>query len=200
MSNFVLVHGAWQGASTWDTIVPRLQTAGHAVFVPILTGLGEDSHRLSSVVNLDSHIEDVTGLLKGENLYSVTLVGHSYAGMVITGVAERESGRLNRLIYVDASCQTTENQRSICFPKPFKTPFESRLMQMGKVGDCPPGRACWTRGVYNPAPHASMCVRGCVILAYGVSSRSSVAVKCGCKDPKDVHCGCRPELPSATRV
>jgi pimeloyl-ACP methyl ester carboxylesterase len=102
MSTFVLVHGAWQSASTWDLIVPKLQTAGHQVFTPELTGLGEDSDRLSSSVNLDSHIDDVAGLLEGERLQGVTLVGHSYAGMVITGVAERESSRLSRLIYVDA--------------------------------------------------------------------------------------------------
>jgi pimeloyl-ACP methyl ester carboxylesterase len=102
MSTFVLVHGAWQGASTWDLVVPRLQTAGHNVFVPVMTGLGEDSHRLSPAVNLDSHIEDVAAILKRESLHGVTLVGHSYGGMVITGVAETESGRLSRLIYVDA--------------------------------------------------------------------------------------------------
>jgi pimeloyl-ACP methyl ester carboxylesterase len=85
MSTFVLVHGAWQGASTWDLIVPKLQSAGHKVITAVLTGLGEDSNRLSSAVNLDSHIEDVAGILKDENPYSVALVGHSYAGMVITG-------------------------------------------------------------------------------------------------------------------
>lgn len=102
MSTFVLVHGAWQGASTWDLVVPKLQTVGHKVFTPILRGLGADSVRLSPAVDLDSHIDDVADVLKRENLHDVTLVGHSYAGMVITGVAERETGRLRRLIYVDA--------------------------------------------------------------------------------------------------
>src|SRR5690348_9189286 len=102
MSTFVLVHGAWQGTSTWDLIVPKLQRVRHKVFTPVLTGLGADSHRLSPAVNLDTHIDDVTGLLKGEGLREATLVGHSYAGMVITAVAERESSRLSRLVYVDA--------------------------------------------------------------------------------------------------
>src|SRR5690349_13267039 len=102
MSTFVLVHGAWQGASTWDLIIPQLQRSGHEVIAPVLTGLGTDSHRLSPTVNLDSHIEDVVDILKRKNLREVTLVGHSYAGMVITGVAERERGRLKRLIYADA--------------------------------------------------------------------------------------------------
>jgi pimeloyl-ACP methyl ester carboxylesterase len=102
MSTFVLVHGAWQGGSTWDLITPKLQRAGHKVFTPVLTGLGADSHRLSPAVNLDTHIDDVTGLLEGEGLQEITLVGPSYAGMVISAVADRESGRLSRLVYVDA--------------------------------------------------------------------------------------------------
>ena len=60
MSTFVLVHGAWQGTSTWDLIVPELQRVGHKVFTPVLTGLGADSHRLSPAVNLDTHIDNVT--------------------------------------------------------------------------------------------------------------------------------------------
>jgi pimeloyl-ACP methyl ester carboxylesterase len=102
MSIFVLVHGAWQGASAWDLIVPQLQRSGHEVFTPVLTGLGTDSHRLSRAVNLDTHIDDVTRILKSENLQKITLVGHSYAGMVISGVAERENGRVSRLVYADA--------------------------------------------------------------------------------------------------
>jgi len=62
MSTFVLVHGAWQGASTWDLVVPRLQAAGHKVFTPVLTGLGNDSPRLSPAVDLDRHIDDVADI------------------------------------------------------------------------------------------------------------------------------------------
>jgi pimeloyl-ACP methyl ester carboxylesterase len=66
MSTFVLVHGAWQGASTWDLVVPKLQTVGHKVFTPILRGLGADSPRLSPAIDLDSHIDDVADVLKRE--------------------------------------------------------------------------------------------------------------------------------------
>jgi pimeloyl-ACP methyl ester carboxylesterase len=62
MSTFVLVHGAWQGASTWDLVVPKLQAAGHKVFTPVLTGLGNDSPRLSPAVDLDRHIDDVADI------------------------------------------------------------------------------------------------------------------------------------------
>ena len=132
MSTFVLVHGAWQGASTWDLIVPKLQTAGHRVFTPVLTGLGEDSHRLSPAVNLDSHIEDVAGVLERGNLHAVTLVGHSYAGMVITGVAERESGRLSRLIYVDAFVPDDGESALDLLPETVQKSFREKASASGE--------------------------------------------------------------------
>jgi pimeloyl-ACP methyl ester carboxylesterase len=102
MSTFVLVHGAWQTASSWDLVTPRLQALGHAVLTPLLSGLENDSNTLSSDIGLQTHIADVVGLLTRENLHEVTLVGHSYAGMIISGVAEKVSQRLNHLVYVDA--------------------------------------------------------------------------------------------------
>jgi pimeloyl-ACP methyl ester carboxylesterase len=132
MSTFVLVHGAWQGASTWDLIVPKLQIAGHQVFVPLLTGLGADAHQLSSSVNLDSHIEDVGGIMKRESLQGVTLVGHSYAGMVITGVAERESGRLSRLIYVDAFVPDDGDSALDLLPEAIRKSFRDQANTNGE--------------------------------------------------------------------
>jgi pimeloyl-ACP methyl ester carboxylesterase len=132
MSTFVLVHGAWQGTSTWDLAVPKLQTAGHKVFTPVLTGLGEDSPRLSPAENLDSHIDDVADILKRESLHGVTLVGHSYAGMVITGVAERESGRLNRLIYVDAFVPRDGESALDLLPDPIQESFREEAQANGE--------------------------------------------------------------------
>lgn len=102
MSTFVLVHGAWQTASTWDLVTPRLQAAGHAVTIPLLGGLENDANALSPAIGLQTHIEDVVDVLTRENLQDVILVGHSYAGMIITGVAEHVLDRLQRLVYVDA--------------------------------------------------------------------------------------------------
>ncbi len=102
MSRFVLVHGAWQTASTWDLVTPALRTFGHEVWIPLLSGLENDSNLLTPAIALRTHIEDVINLLTRENLQDVTLVGHSYAGMVITGVAEHAPHRLNGLTYVDA--------------------------------------------------------------------------------------------------
>jgi pimeloyl-ACP methyl ester carboxylesterase len=98
----VLVHGAWHGAWCWRRVVPLLQAAGHDVFAPTLTGLADRAHLLDRAINLDTHIEDVIGVLESEELSDVVLVGHSYAGAVITGVADRAPSRLQSLVYLDA--------------------------------------------------------------------------------------------------
>ncbi len=102
MTNFVLVHGAWHGGWCWTRVAPLLRRAGHDVFTPTLTGLGERAHLASADVNLDTHIADILGVIDNEELDDVVLVGHSYGGMVITGVAERAAKRIDTLIYLDA--------------------------------------------------------------------------------------------------
>ena len=102
MKDIVLVHGAWQGASTWNPIVPALREAGHRVFVPVLTGMGPRSYELNADVGLERHVQDVLGYMTFEDLYDVILVGHSYAGMVVTQAAEHGADRIARLVYVDA--------------------------------------------------------------------------------------------------
>lgn len=99
----VLVHGAWQGAWAWGPVRDRLTEAGLRVFTPTLTGLGERRHLDTPTPGLQTHIEDVAGLIAAEELNDVVLVGHSYAGMVITGVADRLKSRLRRLVYIDAA-------------------------------------------------------------------------------------------------
>lgn len=99
---FVLVHGAWHGGWCWRRVAPLLRSAGHEVFTPTLTGLGERAHLYRPDINLDTHIQDVVMLLEMEDLRDVVLVGHSYAGMVITGAADRAPARIRRLVYLDA--------------------------------------------------------------------------------------------------
>jgi pimeloyl-ACP methyl ester carboxylesterase len=98
----VLVHGAWHGGWCWRRVVGPLRAAGHEVFAPTLTGLGDRAHLFRPDIGLDDHVADVVALLEAEELEDVVLVGHSYAGMVITGVAERCAERLRRLVYLDA--------------------------------------------------------------------------------------------------
>jgi pimeloyl-ACP methyl ester carboxylesterase len=102
MTTFVLVHGAWGGSYGWRKVRPMLQAAGHEVFTPSLTGLGERSHLASPKVTLSTHIEDVANVLFFEDLHDVVLVGYSYGGMVVTGVIDRMADRVKHLVYLDA--------------------------------------------------------------------------------------------------
>ena len=103
MAAFVLVHGAFHGGWYWRDVFAHLRAAGHEVFAPTLTGLGERRHLASPAVDLSTHVQDVANLLEWEDLQGVVLVGHSYGGMVITGVADRLAERLAALIYLDAA-------------------------------------------------------------------------------------------------
>ena len=102
MATFVLVHGAWGGGWVWKKVIPLLRAAGHEVHATTATGLGDRVHLAGPAVDLDTHIADVVNVLEFEELTEVTLVGWSYGGMIITGVAERVPERLARLVYLDA--------------------------------------------------------------------------------------------------
>ncbi len=102
MATFVLVHGAWAGGWIWDRLRNALRDAGHKVFAPTLTGLGDRVHLATPDVGLHLHITDVVNAIEYEELNRIVLVGNSYAGMVITGVAERIAKRISHLVYLDA--------------------------------------------------------------------------------------------------
>ncbi len=102
MATFLIAHGAWSAAWAWKKMRPLLQARGHALYTPTYTGLGERAHLASREVGLQTHIADVLGTLEFEDLHDVVLVGHSYGGMVATGVADRARARLRRLVYLDA--------------------------------------------------------------------------------------------------
>jgi pimeloyl-ACP methyl ester carboxylesterase len=102
MATFVLVHGAWHGAWCWRRVARLLARNGHEVFVPTLTGLAERSHLLTAEVDLETHILDVANEMKWQNLSSVILVGHSYGGMVISGVAEQARNTISSFVMLDA--------------------------------------------------------------------------------------------------
>lgn len=103
MTTYVLVHGGHHGGWCYQKVARLLRKAGHEVYTPTLTGLGERRHLLSKEVDLAMHIEDVVGVLNFEDLHDVMLAGHSYGGMVITGVADRALGRIKELVYLDAA-------------------------------------------------------------------------------------------------
>ena len=101
-TTFVLVHGAWHGGWCWIKVARLLTDAAHVVYTPTLTGLGERAHLARPEIDLETHIEDVVAVLEAEELRNVVLVGHSYAGMVISGVAGRVPNRIASLVYLDA--------------------------------------------------------------------------------------------------
>ena len=99
---FVLVHGAWHGGWCWRRVADLLTARGHKVFAPTLTGLGERAHLLDAKVGLDTHIADVVNVLKWEGLSDVVLVGHSYGGIIISGVAEAAGKSIASIVFLDA--------------------------------------------------------------------------------------------------
>ncbi len=103
MATFVLVHGGGHGGWCYQPVARLLRAKGHEVYTPTLTGLGEREHLLNPDINLDTHITDVVNLLRFEDLHDVYLVGHSYGGMVITGVADRAPERIGNVVYLDAA-------------------------------------------------------------------------------------------------
>lgn len=109
-STYVIVHGAWGGAWQFKKTAHRLVQEGHVVYRPTMTGLGERFHLMQDDINLDTHIKDVVNTILFENLTDVVLVGHSYGGMVITGVVDSIPERIKRVVYLDAI--VPENEKS----------------------------------------------------------------------------------------
>jgi pimeloyl-ACP methyl ester carboxylesterase len=100
--SFVLVPGAWHGGWAWQRVAPLLRAAGHDVHAPTLTGVSDRAHLLSPSVGLSTHVTDVVSLIEAYGLSDVVLVGHSYGGQVITGVADRIADRIAKRVYLDA--------------------------------------------------------------------------------------------------
>ena len=102
MATFLVAHGAWSAGWAWKKMRPLLRARGHELFTPTHTGLGERAHLASPGIDLETHIADILGVLEFEDLRGIILIGHSYGGMVATGVADRARERVAKLIYLDA--------------------------------------------------------------------------------------------------
>lgn len=103
MGTYILVHGGAHGGWCYQRVARILRGAGHDVYTPTMTGVGERSHLVSADIDLDLHIRDILAVLHYEDLRDVILVGHSYGGMVITGVADRAPDRIGHIVYLDAA-------------------------------------------------------------------------------------------------
>ncbi len=151
MAVFLLVHGAMHGGWCWRRLTPYLEKQGHEVFTPTLTGMGERSHLLTRETGLYTHVEDMLGVLKFEDLSDVIVVGHSYAGLVITQLAESASGRIQRLVYLAAFLA---GDGGCLFDVQAKATQEFYLDWSGRMGNgwrLPPSEAFLARwGVTDP--------------------------------------------------
>ena len=165
MATFVIVHGAWGGGWSWNKfVVPLLRAAGETVYPVTLTGLGERTHLASPEVSLNTHIQDVVNVLFYEDLTDVFLVGHSYGGNVITGVADRVPERLQQLVYLDAATPADGESSADSFPGR-RQQLEEQAVRSGdgwkiEPGAVPGDQAAeiteWARPRRSPMPIKTM--------------------------------------------
>ena len=165
-STYVLVHGAWHGGWCWRRVADRLTAAGHRVFTPTLTGVGERRHLLTRGVNVDTHVEDILGVLEAEELEDVVLTGHSYAGLVISGVAARAPQRLRRLVYLDALLVEDGQSWADAFSPEVAEARRKGVVTVDGVSAIPPpdpaiygfadaSDETWVRRLLTPHPYAA---------------------------------------------
>jgi pimeloyl-ACP methyl ester carboxylesterase len=166
MAAFVLVHGTGAGGWCWRFLVPMLRAAGHDVYTPTLTGLGANSHLLHELdrISLDTHVKDITNMLFYEDLSEVVLVGHSYGGMVITGVAAKESKRLSQLVYLDAYLPLEGENEVALWPQEQKEKYRADLasgikfrppLASSMLGISGPKLSKWVEERLTPHPYST---------------------------------------------
>jgi pimeloyl-ACP methyl ester carboxylesterase len=137
MSTYLLVHGAWHSGQCWERVTPLLTMAGHRVLAPTLTGYGDTSHLLGPEIGLDTHVEDIARVIAEEDLDDVILVGHSYAGLVISSVANQVPDRVGRLVYLDA--MVPEHGESAAEVMPVTRNLIDRALNSDSGWRIPPG-------------------------------------------------------------
>ncbi len=160
----MLVHGSCCGGWVWQKLAPLLRSAGHEVYTPTLTGLADRSHLYRCGVDLTTHITDVANLLFYEDLSQVVLVGNSYGGMVITGVAARVPERLKKLVYQDAYIPEDAQSEADLLPAPIRAAREAEAKAHGGLtepfppavfGITDPELENWIKARLTPHPWAT---------------------------------------------
>jgi pimeloyl-ACP methyl ester carboxylesterase len=131
MAAYVLVGGGWLGGWCWQPVARRLREEGHDVYPVTLTGLGERVHLASPEVDLETHITDVVNLVEFEDLHDVVLLGHSYAGVVVTGVADRVPERISQLMYLDTGPLPDGTALIETFPPEARSHIERQVEELG---------------------------------------------------------------------
>ena len=136
---FVLVHGAWHGGWCWARVAVRLEARGARVLTPTLTGCGERTHLMDAGIGLETHVRDITAVIEAEELPRVHLCGHSYGGMVITGVCDRMKDRIASVLYLDAAVPS--DGQSMITQSPGITPDAASATEAGLRALAPDGVA-----------------------------------------------------------
>jgi pimeloyl-ACP methyl ester carboxylesterase len=155
--NFVLVHGAWHGGWCWGKVADILRQKGHRTFAPSLTGLGDRAHLfgISPEIHLSTHISDIVALVESWDLSDIVLCGHSYGGMVITGVAERIPQRIGSIVYVDALMpQNGQSAVDIVGPPPVALRGKHPTVPNAAAFVTDPKDQRWVQGKLTPLPPA----------------------------------------------
>ena len=149
--HYVLVHGAWHGGWAWCRTAPLLRAAGHSVSVPTLSGLGERWQVAAGSCGLHVHVRDIVDHLMMEDLNKVVLVGHSYAGCVLSGVLGERTGRVAHAIYLDALVPMQGQALASFVPPAVKTEYERLAAQDALVAPRPPEQWGELWGIADPA-------------------------------------------------
>jgi pimeloyl-ACP methyl ester carboxylesterase len=156
MATFVLVHGAWGGAHGFGRVRRLLQSAGHEVFTPSLTGIGERAHLASPQVCLTTHIADVAGMVLYEDLDHIVLLGFSYGGLVVTGALEHIADRVSHLVYLDAFVpadgDSLNTLTATASPAPAIGPGSNWLVPPLARDFDDPAEAAWSAARRTPQP------------------------------------------------
>lgn len=158
MSDFVLVHGTWGGGWQWRPVAERLRAAGHRVFTPTLTGLGERSHLATAGIDLDTHIDDIAGVLAFEEICDAALIGTSIGGLVIAGVADRMPERIRTLVFLDAALPQ-EGKSMLDLVPPERRATVERLAREEGGGFLVPASLVLDTGITDPAERAAYLAR-----------------------------------------
>ena len=154
---FVLVHGAWHGGWCWRRVSDLLEKQGHKVFTPTLTGLGERSHLMRAGINVSTHVTDVVNLLKWEKLSGVVLCGHSYGGMVISGVAEQAADKIASIVFLDAFIPDSGDSMEQLTSGAVRDQLKAAL-ERGDLGVAPRSAAAFLVNEKDQAWIDAMCV------------------------------------------
>jgi pimeloyl-ACP methyl ester carboxylesterase len=155
MATYLVCHGAWSGGWAWKKIRALLRAAGHEVFTPTYTGLGERAHLVHPMIDLGTHIQDILNVIEYEDVRDVILVGHSYGGMVATGVGDRMPERVRCLVYLDAFVPADgQSVISLAGQGRYSAPFEGWLIPPNPpASDTSPEDLAWvsSRRHHQPA-------------------------------------------------